>query len=205
MDEQLPWHVRDHQFVTRFTDGSSHIVIHEVDDPDAPPSSAARLEHWETKRHRIGSGGQGEVFLQECRTASGPPRLRAVKMIPLQGSRRPRTELETIFRFSHPRVRSSRRHNISTHVCRYQLTDTFQYSRHFVKSLGWYVSRDGDRLCIAMEYLSQGDLQTYFDNNPPLHEEEGRQIASQVLRGLHIMHREGFSHRDVKPAVSQSV
>jgi serine/threonine protein kinase len=55
-----------------------------------------------------------------------------------------------------------------------------------------------------MEYLSQGDLQTYLTNNPPLNEDECREIVSQVFKGLQTMHKEGFAHRDVKPAVSQA-
>jgi len=52
-----------------------------------------------------------------------------------------------------------------------------------------------------MEYLPEGDLQTYLDNNPLLTEAASSQITSQVLKGLHFMHIEGFAHRDVKPAV----
>jgi serine/threonine protein kinase len=53
-----------------------------------------------------------------------------------------------------------------------------------------------------MDYLSKGVLQTYLNHNPPLSEDPCREVVSQVLKGLQIMHREGFAHRDVKPAVS---
>ncbi|KAH7161168.1 kinase-like domain-containing protein, partial [Dactylonectria macrodidyma] len=68
------------------------------------------------------------------------------------------------------------------------------YSKYFVKSLGWYEKKDS--LCIAMEYVPTGDLQTYLRDHPALPEDDSRQITSQVLRGLAIMHGEGF-HKNV--------
>ncbi|KAB5536635.1 kinase-like domain-containing protein, partial [Coniochaeta sp. 2T2.1] len=159
------------------------IVVHEFEDPDAPPSSLPRSERWESDRHPVGSGGQGQVFIQRLQHAGTTSRpLRAVKFITLGDGtgkkvHRYRRELETNFRFSHPK-----------------------YSKHFVRSLGWYLSKDSTSLCITMEYLSKGDLQTYIINNPLLSEDECCEIAYQVFKGLRIMHREGFAHRDVKPA-----
>lgn len=51
-----------------------------------------------------------------------------------------------------------------------------------------------------MEYLSNGDLRKYLGS--PLAEHEGQSIISQVLEGLDYMHQNGFTHRDLKPAVS---
>jgi serine/threonine protein kinase len=84
------------------------------------------------------------------------------------------------------------------------LTD-FQYSKYFVRSLGWYFSIDATSLCIAMEYLPEGDLRTYLETNLPLTEAECHEIVGQVSKGLQIMHREGFAHRDIKPAVSEVI
>ncbi len=50
-----------------------------------------------------------------------------------------------------------------------------------------------------MEYLPQGDLGAYLRQEPLLPESEAEQIISQTLRGLAIMHREKYAHRDVKP------
>lgn len=77
-----------------------------------------------------------------------------------------------------------------------------QYSELFVHSYGWFMS---DRwVYIAMEYYELGDLQSYLQNKCPnkrLSESDLLPIASQVLDALYMMHREGFSHRDLKPAV----
>lgn len=51
-----------------------------------------------------------------------------------------------------------------------------------------------------MEYLDHGDLQRYLTQ--PLPEVESIQIISQILEGLHLMHENGFAHRDLKPGVS---
>jgi len=48
-----------------------------------------------------------------------------------------------------------------------------------------------------MEYLELGDLQNHLAR--PLHESDARDITSQVLEGLQIMHENGFVHRDLKP------
>jgi serine/threonine protein kinase len=52
-----------------------------------------------------------------------------------------------------------------------------------------------------MEYFPAGDLQTYIRKHGRLLEDNCRQIASQLLRGLAAMHHESFAHRDVKPQV----
>lgn len=54
-----------------------------------------------------------------------------------------------------------------------------------------------------MEYLPNGDLQNYLHS--PLSEKEARHIVLQVLEGLQFMHDNGFTHRDLKPAVSSTV
>lgn len=56
-----------------------------------------------------------------------------------------------------------------------------------------------------MEYLELGDLSTYLYRKPPvppLPEAEAKEIAYQILEGLHMMHENGFAHRDLKPNVS---
>ncbi|KAK4059481.1 hypothetical protein Trihar35433_10757 [Trichoderma harzianum] len=175
MDDDLPGHVRDFKLATEFR--KRRQTVHFYNDPDAPPSSESRSEFWRREKRPIGQGGQGKVYLQTCTHGGRHYTQRAVKVIPLQavsGRRRYVGELETIIKFSHDK-----------------------YSKYFVKSLGWYESDDS--LFIAMEYFPMGDLQKYLDAHAPLPENDTCQIISQVLRGLSVMHEEGFAHRDIKP------
>lgn len=84
-----------------------------------------------------------------------------------------------------------------------KLTPTGQYSRQFVKTLGWYQSKN--TLHIAMEYLSNGDLHDYMEDRPALPEQDACQVVGQVLAGLESMHTQGYAHRDVKPKVSKAI
>ncbi|KAJ5952990.1 uncharacterized protein N7479_011403 [Penicillium vulpinum] len=80
-------------------------------------------------------------------------------------------------------------------------TKQMEYERCFVKSFGWYQNKAS--LFIAMEYLELGDLQDYLnDKNQPLPESEARDIMSQILEGLDLMHDNGFTHRDLKPNIA---
>ncbi|MCJ1266066.1 Ankyrin-2 [Lobaria immixta] len=76
----------------------------------------------------------------------------------------------------------------------------FSKSQHwqedvFVAFFGWF--DDPDNVYLAMEYLALGDLSQYIFT--AISEEETKQIASDLLQGLKIMHAEGFTHRDLKP------
>lgn len=51
-----------------------------------------------------------------------------------------------------------------------------------------------------MEYMALGDLQSYLDDKGPFEENDAKFISKQILRGLELMHGEGFVHRDLKPA-----
>jgi len=50
-----------------------------------------------------------------------------------------------------------------------------------------------------MEYIENGDLARYIPTIST--EDEVRQISTDLLYGLKIMHVEGFAHRDLKPQV----
>jgi len=53
---------------------------------------------------------------------------------------------------------------------------------------------------MAMEYLPLGGLQQYIPS--AIGEDSVKEIAMQVLKGLKYMHEAGYTHRDIKPAVS---
>jgi serine/threonine protein kinase len=52
-----------------------------------------------------------------------------------------------------------------------------------------------------MEYLPAGDLFHYVCEYERLVEDDCREIVSQIVSGLALMHAEGFAHRDVNPKV----
>lgn len=71
-----------------------------------------------------------------------------------------------------------------------------KYEQCFVKSFGCY--DDDSSIFITMEYLPNDDLHKRLGSAFP--EREGQEIVSQVLEGIDFMHRNGFAHRDLKPA-----
>ena len=50
-----------------------------------------------------------------------------------------------------------------------------------------------------MEYLDEGDLSKHI--GMPLPRETVQNISKQILEGLRVMHQQGITHRDLKPAV----
>ena len=65
--------------------------------------------------------------------------------------------------------------------------------------LGWY--EEPETLYIAMEYLPEGDLTKHISTLAPLPQETVKKMTKQILKGLRVMHQEGITHRDIKPAV----
>jgi serine/threonine protein kinase len=55
-----------------------------------------------------------------------------------------------------------------------------------------------------MEYCPLGDLQRYISSKASLPSTEAQELTHQILEGLHEMHENGFTHRDLKPAVGIS-
>ncbi|KAF5520197.1 Serine/threonine-protein kinase ATG1a [Colletotrichum aenigma] len=70
-----------------------------------------------------------------------------------------------------------------------------RYTPSFVKSYGWFQSVDA--IYIAMEYVEYGDLEKHLEK--PIPEDEARLITRQLAEGLHHLHQNGFTHRDLKP------
>lgn len=80
-------------------------------------------------------------------------------------------------------------------------TDVPLYSGLFVKFYGWWEA--SGNISIAMEYLRLGDLSHYAVVG--LQEVEIKEIAKDIAEGLEVMHRYGFTHRDIKPQVCMYV
>ncbi|KAH8702842.1 kinase-like domain-containing protein, partial [Phaeosphaeriaceae sp. PMI808] len=71
----------------------------------------------------------------------------------------------------------------------------YQQEEVLVKFFGWYY--DPLNLFLSMEYFELGDLERHLTE--PLTEDEVKDITTDVLNGLRIIHGENFAHRDVKP------
>lgn len=70
-----------------------------------------------------------------------------------------------------------------------------KYKQNFVPFYGWYESPED--VYLAMEYFPLGDLERYMDRQLSIL--QIKIIIRQLLEGLCIMHRDGFTHRDLKP------
>ena len=54
---------------------------------------------------------------------------------------------------------------------------------------------------IAMEYIPIGDMSKTFVNDYRWNESDTKVVIEQLLHGLAVMHKEGITHRDLKPEV----
>ncbi|KAI9788350.1 MAG: Ankyrin repeat domain-containing protein 50 [Peltula sp. TS41687] len=83
--------------------------------------------------------------------------------------------------------------------CLKEILAMARLSKHqelFVHLYGWY--KNLDTYFLAMEYFPHGDLQGCINSNE-LTEDDVKPITSQLLEGLSIMHKNKFTHRDLKP------
>lgn len=74
-----------------------------------------------------------------------------------------------------------------------------QYLEFFVQFYGWFQSEEW--LHAIMEYCEYGDLKQYVQDHGKIPEAEVQDITRQILVGVSMMHKAGFAHRDIKPAV----
>lgn len=146
---------------------------------------STRIEEKWTATQMIGRGAFGEVWKQECApdapAAVTGTRIRAVKSINKKLTEDLgvdfKKELIALSKFS---------------------KEEYRQTEAFVSFLGWYEM--GESVFLAMEYFRHGDLAGHVGNIQ--HERDIKDITVGVLRGLEIMHAEGFAHRDLKPQVS---
>ncbi|KAK3169499.1 hypothetical protein OEA41_008882 [Lepraria neglecta] len=168
--------VQDAELQTRFHPEST-VHIYTETGPTVRERAILREEHWKRQKF-IGGGSFGNVWLERCVQGRREVGLRAVKEViksPHDSKQIDyNRELEAISKFSHR-----------------------NYERCFVKSFGWFENENA--IFIAMEYFEHGDLQHYLHSAPPLPESDAQQITFQVLEGLHFMHENDYSHRDLKP------
>jgi serine/threonine protein kinase len=69
--------------------------------------------------------------------------------------------------------------------------DKYQQEEVLVKFFGWF--EDSENLFISMEYFELGDLEKHITES--VTEDDVKDIATDVLNGLRIMHNENFSSR----------
>lgn len=70
-----------------------------------------------------------------------------------------------------------------------------QQEEVLVTFFGWF--EDAANLFLTMEYFGLGDLEHHISES--MTENEIKDITTDILNGLRIMHSENFAHRDVKP------
>ena len=85
---------------------------------------------------------------------------------------------------------------------RADIPDTTQFDPHFVSIFGWFDNESS--IFIAMEYLPSGDLERFRGTSGPFPELDTSYIVKQLIKGVRHMHENGFTHRDLKPAVGLS-
>ncbi|PUU79976.1 kinase-like domain-containing protein [Tuber borchii] len=126
--------------------------------------------------YRIGSGAFGTVFLEKVQTRGmESPELWAVKRIPRNlpnfSPKQSQAEIKTLQALSNP--------------------------ERFVEFRSCY--EDTYYVYIAMEYIPTGDMSETFANGYRWNEGDTRVVIKQLLQGLVVMHKEGITHRNLKP------
>lgn len=71
-----------------------------------------------------------------------------------------------------------------------------QQEEVLVTFYGWF--EDAGNIYLTMEYFGLGDLEKHISES--MTENDIKDIATDILNGLRVMHSENFAHRDVKPS-----
>jgi len=154
----------------------------------------------------IGSGALGTVFLEKVQTSGMEfPELWAVKRIPRTlpnfPSKRFQNEIKNLQALSNVCFAQQCVLSPWALVSFGMWEDCLTYGQYewFVKFIASY--EDAHCLHIAMEYISIGDMSKTFENGYLWNESDTKVVVEQLLHGLVVMHREGITHRDLKPEV----
>ena len=79
-----------------------------------------------------------------------------------------------------------------------------KYPKNFIKIFETDFDRETKRWFEVQEYVTSGSLQAVIDKLPQTSEDGRKQLFNNVARetgeALHILHENGFLHRDVKPS-----
>lgn len=79
-----------------------------------------------------------------------------------------------------------------------------KYPKNFIKIFETDFDAETERWFEVQEYVTSGSLQAVIDKLPQTSQYERNQLFSNVVReageALHILHENGFLHRDVKPS-----
>jgi tRNA A-37 threonylcarbamoyl transferase component Bud32 len=126
-------------------------------------------------KHRLGSGGMGEVYLAEHVLLKRPC---AIKIIRPEKAGDP----QALARFERE-VRETAR------LTHWNTVEIYDYGR----------TEDGT-FYYVMEYLPGMNLEQLVAMNGPLPPERVIYLMTQVCDGLHEAHEHGLVHRDIKPA-----
>lgn len=55
-----------------------------------------------------------------------------------------------------------------------------------------------------MEYIAYGDLEQYLNQHGTKAVAEGKEIMTQILDALVVLHERRICHRDLKPKISET-
>ncbi|KIX07874.1 uncharacterized protein Z518_02528 [Rhinocladiella mackenziei CBS 650.93] len=169
----MSWDLIEHFKLDAQIYGDHTLHIEHVSDP-ARGLRKARVERKWYKERNIGHGAFGEVWLEVQKKRGQVTAERAVK-----------------------RIQKCRMESVKIDYKRelLALAKLSRYQELFVTLHGWY--ENNDSVFLAMEYFPHGDLDYYITRG--ITEDGAKMICAQLLDGLSLMHRIGFTHRDLKP------
>ncbi|KAF9890377.1 hypothetical protein FE257_006045 [Aspergillus nanangensis] len=139
-------------------------------------------KRWYRRKESIGRGSYGQVWLErednKNQAGDNKKNQRAVKILGKDLMTHHgidyKKELLALAKFSKPQ---------------------YQQQEVLVKFLGWF--EQPSDLMVYMEYFELGDLDSHITAS--ITEDDIKDISTNLLNGLRIMHHEGFAHRDLKP------